>query len=220
MFPFIAIPAYTGSLTVQCAASLFAGLGDLARRGIVAEVRFLAGLCYIDIARDKMAAEFLASDCTDLVFLDDDVGFPPDGLWQILRHDRAIVGGVYPKKRDDLQWPFKPLRSPEGNYVMDDDGLLECSALPTGFLRISRKALETMIAAMPERAYSDDEGQALHDLFPRDRIDGRKRGEDYGFCALARDCGLKLFCEPDLTLTHTGQHTWTGNYDSFVRAHG
>lgn len=217
MRPFIAVPAYTGGLSVQCAESLLAGTFDLARRGIVAEVRFLAGLCYVDIARDKLAAQFLASDCTDLVFVDDDVGFPPDGLWKLLRHDRDIVAGIYPKKTPDAQWPFKPVRSEAGNYVMDEAGLLECAALPTGFVRIRRNVLETMIAHAPGLAYVDDEGNALHDMFPRERIDRKKWGEDYGFCARALDQGFRLLCEPDLTLTHTGGHTWTGNYDQFVR---
>lgn len=221
MKAFIATPAYSGSVSVEYAGALIAGLSDLNRRGIQTDISILPGLCYIDLARDQLARLFLLSDATDLIFVDDDVGFQPDGLWQLLRHDRDIVGGVYPKKTEQPEWPFKPLANENGGYVFDaETGLIECEGLPTGFLRIRRNVLERMTNAFPERVYVNDQGDQLHEFFPVERVGYRKFGEDYRFCQMARECGFRLWAEPDLTFTHTGRKVWAGNYDKFARAHG
>lgn len=182
---------------------------------MVAEVRLLPGLCYADIARDRLAADFLASDATDLIFIDDDVGFPADGLWKLLRHDRDIVGGMYPKKQDPVAWPSAILGAPDGRPLVDHEtGLIESAGLPTGFLRIRRRVIEVL--ATDERRYTTDDGDALWDLFPRDRFDGRKWGEDFRFCQLAREAGFQLWCEPRITFSHVGRRAWTGNFHEFL----
>ena len=212
----LATPAYGGSVAVECAGAVSAALFNMAGRGVACDWRILPGLCYVDIARDRLAATFLESPCTDLVFVDDDVGFPADALWKLLRHDRDIVGGVYPKKQADTAWPAAILGTEDGHPLVDPEtGLIECVGLPTGFLRIRRRVLETL--ATDERRYTTDDGDALWDLFPRDRFGGKKWGEDTRFCRIAREAGFRLWCEPDITFQHVGRKAWTGNYHDWLR---
>lgn len=214
----IATPAYSGSVSVEYVGALLSGLTDLAQRGIETDVKILPGLCYIDLARDQLAGLFLKSDCTDLVFIDDDVGFPADGLWKLLQHDRDIVGGIYPKKTETPQWPFIAAADADGNFVCDPEtGLIECEGLPTGFLRIRRNVFEVMTEKFHERRYTNDQGDELHEFFPVERIGNRKFGEDYRFCQMARECGFKLWADPDIDFSHAGRKVWTGNYGKFVR---
>jgi acetone carboxylase gamma subunit len=40
----------------------------------------LSGNCHVDDARNSVVREFLASDCTELVFIDADVSWEPETL--------------------------------------------------------------------------------------------------------------------------------------------
>jgi hypothetical protein len=46
-------------------------------------------------SRNELRKKFLASDCTHLFFMDDDMGFPPDALTLLLAHDAPVAVGVY-----------------------------------------------------------------------------------------------------------------------------
>jgi hypothetical protein len=46
-------------------------------------------------ARNELRKQFLASDCTHLFFMDDDMGFPADTLTLLLSHDAPVAVGVY-----------------------------------------------------------------------------------------------------------------------------
>jgi hypothetical protein len=204
----IATPTYSGQLSVEYVGSLMANLADLTVREIVPDIAFKPGLCYVALARNEMVGDFLASDADDLVFIDDDVGFPADAVWKLLRHDVDIVGGVYPYKRDDGQFPIRYL--PEGAPVIN--GLMLVEGLPTGFLRIRRRVFERMIEAMPERKFTDPISKICnHDLFACERVDGVWWGEDYRFCQLARSLGFKIWVEPDIDFRHVGRNVWRGN---------
>lgn len=212
----LATPAYSGSIAVECAGAVAAALFNMAGRGIVCDWKILPGCCYVDIARDRLAATFLRSDATDLIFIDDDLGFPADALWSLLRHDRDIVGGVYPKKQDPAAWPVGIFGTADGRPLVDPEtGLIECAGLPTGFLRIRRRVIEAL--ATDERRYTTDEGEEVWDIFPRDRKGGRKWGEDFRFCQIAREAGFKLWCEPRIAFSHVGRKAWTGDYHDWLR---
>lgn len=218
MHVFIATPAYSGALSVEYVGALLAGMSELGSAGIVTTWRALPGLCYVDMARAELVRAFLETDATDLFFIDDDVGFPADGMIRLLRRDVDIIGGAYPKKTEDAQYPVRPLTEPDGRPVVDPEtGLIECDGLPTGFLRIRRRVFETMVARFPDRAYQAD-GKTLYDLFPIERHSGQKWGEDFRFCQLARGCGFRVWCEPDIDFTHVGRRGWRGNYHEYLRA--
>src|SRR5690606_1740714 len=82
-------------------------------------------------------------DCTDLVFLDADVSWNPDDLIKLIKHDRDVVAGVYPKRSSrDKDFPVHVL--PGVALQADSDGLVEVAGAPTGFMKIKRHVLEKM----------------------------------------------------------------------------
>lgn len=203
---FLATPTYSGNLSVEYVGSLLANLADLTARGIVPDVNFLPGLCYVALARNQQLSMFLDSGASDLVFIDDDVGFPPDAIYRLLRHDREVVAGVYPQKRDDQRFPVRLLPG------ACESGLLECEGLPTGFMRIRRDVIERMIERMPERVFVDLEtGDRHYNFFSCEQVGQTWWGEDYRFCQLARSIGVRLWCDPDIDFRHVGRNVWRGN---------
>ncbi len=214
---FLAFPTYSASLTVECVGSLIANLADLTRRGIVPDIEFLPGNCYVALARNELVASFLESGCSDLIFIDDDVGFPADGIWRLLQHDLDVVAGAYPRKQDETAFPVRLLPGARQDH---ETGLIECEGLPTGFMRISRSVLERMIEAMPERKCTDPvTGKVTHDLFACERVDGVWWGEDYRFCQLARSVGARLWLDPSMAFRHVGRNVWRGTFIDHIQEH-
>jgi hypothetical protein len=212
---FLATPTYSGTLTVEYVGALLANAADLTGRGIVPDIHFRPGLCYIGLARNEIVTAFMETGIEDLVFLDDDVGFPADGVWKLLEHDRDVVAGVYPLKREGELYPVK---LKEG-ATRDNAGMIECDGLPTGFMRIKREVLARMIEAMPERAFVDRLTKATHyNLFSCEQVGDTWWGEDYRFCQLAREVGARLWCIPDMDFRHVGRNVWSGNLQTKLEA--
>lgn len=176
----------------------------LSEAGIQTAYLLLQGNCHVDDARNTVVRDFLASDCTELVFLDADVSWEPEHLVQLCQYDRDLVGGVYPYRREGNGKEAMPVRNKPGCFVPDADGLLEVEGLPTGFMRIKRHVLEAM--ARESRAFRKDNGGKIPLIFERDIYHGGRRGGDIGFCMRWRDMGGKLYAAANLRLGHCGKH--------------
>ncbi len=176
----------------------------LATAGIPSAYLLLTGNCHVDDARNSIVAEFLAGDCTDLVFLDADVSWEPHNLVALCQHDADVVGGVYPYRRPDA-YPGgeMPYRSLPGAQV-GDDGLLEVIGLPTGFMRIRRRVLETL-AASAETYKKKDGAGVVPIIFERTLESGTRWGGDLKFCMKWRDTGGVIYADYEMRLGHTGK---------------
>lgn len=208
---FIAIPTYSGAVRAECVSSLIASLVDLCGRGIEPSIQFMQGNSQIALARSVMVSKFLETDCTHLMFVDDDVGFPADGISKLIGHDVDLVGGMYPLKRDDCRFPIRIKDAqPLGR-------LIDCEGIATGFMCIKRSLIERMIAAMPERKFTElDTGAVHYDLFPCERINGVWWGEDYRFCQLATSIGAKVWCDPSIEMTHIGTKVYREDFKKWL----
>jgi len=192
----------------------------LAEEGIESAYLLLSGNCHVDDARNSVIAEFLTTDCTDLVFLDADVSWNEEDLVTLCQYDHDVVGGVYPYRRDGMQdaMPVRPLLSDE---VVAGDGLIEVEGVPTGFLRIRRVVLERLAEAVPH--FHKQGGSRTEDplIFERTLEDGIRWGGDLVFCNKWRAMGGKVFAATEMRLGHTGKKT---EYDSLAaclrRGHG
>src|SRR5262245_2222575 len=97
--------------TQPCAAYSTA-LAGTAQTLSLANVRFdvhlLHGCCHVDDARNYIIRDFLQSECTDLFFIDADMGWQPNAVLRLLKAPGDIVGGVYIHKSDLETYPFHP----------------------------------------------------------------------------------------------------------------
>lgn len=217
---YIAIPAYTGQVSVQTAHALLGGVPLLQSAGVDVTTDFLAGCCYLDHVRNLMVERFLKSDATDLLFVDADVGFGPEALLRIAKAPRPVVAGVYPKKTPDgsAQWPLDFT----GDYLASDaDGLIEAAHVATGFLRINRAVFETLEAngLAPAYAHQDIAKPEARRFFHCDVRGGLYWGEDFQFCEDWRLLGGSIHIIPDLDFEHAGGKVWRGNWGQWFLAY-
>lgn len=217
-----AVPALTGTLNVECVLSLMQAQRILDLKGIPHELFALSRATSISMARNTLAAMFLAdSEATDLFFIDSDVGFDPAAVLKLLERPEHIVAGIYPLKRDEGGFPVK-IKTKEGVPV-GQGGLVEAELLPAGFIRIKREVFTYLAAAHPELKYEDsvleiDSGAAKEafDFFGMGVYGRRFRTEDYAFCQRWRDLGGQLWVYPDIDFQHVGSKAYSANYHQYL----
>ena len=210
---FLAVAAYDG-LGAGFGYALFHYGQALQAAGIATELAIYSGNCHVDDSRNRLVRDFLLSDCTDLIFLDADVGSQGKSIVALAQYDRDVVAGIYPKKHGDDSYPVRMI---PGEIWSDRDGLIEAEGVPTGFLRIRRNVLERLAAEAVQYNARNDAGSAIPLIFERAVIDGVRWGGDYMFCRKWRDIGGKIYIDPSLRFEHSGEHTWTGNVGAWLR---
>jgi hypothetical protein len=170
--------------------------------GIQTAYLLLTGNCHVDDARNSVVAEFLASDATEMVFIDADVQWLPDGLVRLCSHDVDFVGAVYPY-RDIGRRTEMPCRNLPGAEI-DQSGLLEMDGLPTGFMLLSRTVLETL-AKDAQQFTGRDPGLPMPLLFERATVDGKRMSGDLVFCHKWRQTGGQIWADPEIRLGHSAK---------------
>ncbi len=173
----------------------------LTEAGIQSAYLLLSGNCHVDDARNVVVREFLASDCTDLVFLDADVCWEPADLVQLCRRDCDLVGGVYPYRRDGGE--AMPVRMMDSRKLRPD-GLIEVEGLPTGFMRIKRHVLEKVAAASPWYFDKTHRTALVFDR-PDPDAEGTRWGGDIAFCRKWTALGGTMYADAELRLGHSGK---------------
>jgi len=204
-------------------------------------------------ARNICVAMFLANkDATHLLFVDADIQFRGDYvikmLWDQLNNpDIDIICGAYSKK--GINWKsiidavknghddYKTLTHQNQNFAinpmqkkiqMHKQGLIEVHDGATGFMLISRKAIEKLVAKYQHLKYENDiQGQTgsytdyLYALF-NTGVEGQgelkhikktKRflSEDYYFSRLCQKHKIKIWLDPRIHLGHVGQYIYGGD---------
>jgi hypothetical protein len=155
------------------------------------------------------------------------------------KSDKDVVCGLYPKKH--IRWDkvaaavkrgvpdnelaacctdlvFNPVGLP-GSFNLYDP--LEVSEVGTGFMMIQRRVFEKFAETYPKLTYHSDgreaggqgEGEILACFGSHIEETGRRRylTEDFNFCRLVRQMGMKVWVAPWLQLNHLGYFKFIGN---------
>lgn len=188
----VGVPTIDGKPCAQTVDSLLAetvlGFGQ----GVHFLVKWEIGCSLIGVARNKLARWFLdtkGADC--LIFVDADISWTGGELARLAKRPEDVIGGTYRAKTDEIKFHVRGPIEKHGD-------VLKVEGVPTGFLKISRKALETVKA----EPYTDDAGRDMRNWFPTGMHNGQLWGEDYGFCRLWRESGGDVFLDPSIKLRH------------------
>ena len=220
----IGTPAHH-DVAVTYAISLAGTVSLLERSGISHEIRVVVGCSHLPKARNELVAEFLASDKTDLLMVDSDMGWAPNDAVRLLASPHRLIGGVGRKKWDapNADPNVWCATFPSGNLVQDAHGAVEVERVGTGFLRISRALAETMVAAHPEWKRQAPDGVLphvkpfYHRIFAFADDGDRELSEDFAFCDAWRALGGRVWIDPEIDLSHIGTHDYSGRVSEIFR---
>ena len=216
----VGTPAMDGRVHVEYVQALLQSQIAARHAGISVTIHFVVQDSLIMQARNGILAVFRESEATDLVFIDSDIAWDPEGFLKLVAHDVPIVAGVYRRKSENISFT---VQFPDSKSVQRDvrSGLIEASRVGAGFLRLRRDAIEQMVAAYPQlRHVPSASGEELdrYGLFDTSLKDGAFCGEDYTFCDRWRAIGGTIWIDPDIRLSHIGTTAYTGSIWDFLKS--
>lgn len=158
-------------------------------------------------------------DATHMLFVDSDMQFEPELVFDMLAADKPLVGCLYPKKRLPISWvgsALDPPAEPEGN-------LLELEGLGCGVMLIRKDCITNMIETGNVEVEDNPQGVLKELVAPHggtrvihafDRVNdgGRRLSEDFSFCFRHRQAGGKVYAVINHTLCHLGLMQFVGRY--------
>lgn len=214
-------------------ASLASTLLLLQEQGIRVTFQFVVGSSVVHKARNELVAHFLASDFTDLLFIDDDMQWAPETVLRLLGSDKPLIGGVgrmrcQKPNSDPAVWCWRPLRGSDGTLVQDAMGAIEVRGFGAAMMLINRRVFADMVEAHPEwkRNGAADWAPALRAHYfeffnqtERDETvgDGQEElSEDYGFCHRWRRMGNSVWIDPTIRLGHVGAFNYAGAVEDLL----
>jgi hypothetical protein len=209
----------------QYTSSLMRTISLLGALGIRCYVQNIVGSSNLPRARNELVAAFLATDYTDLLFIDDDMGWDAQAVVRVLASDKPVVAAIGAKKveRDDedpAKWCF--MAAPEAEYAQDDMGNIRVWRVGTGFLKIERRVFEEMALRHPEWKRSGwanmpDDAKRWYYRFFAFPDDPDETGEDFFFCNNWRAMGGEIWMDPTIRLTHVGEKEYSGNLTALLQ---
>ena len=210
----------------------------LTENNIDLSVSFLFNESLIQRGRNLLAHQFMQNEAaTHLMFIDADIKFNPADIVLMLRADKDIICGVYPKK--EINWytvekavkegvPVDKLKTKTGSMVVNLVGYdgevtvpagepLEIWNGGTGFMLIKKEVLTKMKENLPSyvndvKVLSGEVTDRITEYFACAIEPGLERllSEDYYFCWKARKYGFKIYAAPWVNLGHFGSYLFEG----------
>lgn len=225
---FFATPCYSGLITDQYFLSMFRATQHLMKLGIDFRITTIRNESLVTRARNILTAMFLESPCTHLFFIDADIEFDPESVIRAIGLDKEIIAGAYPKKTLPIQYAINlKVLDPSTGKINVDRGAVEVIDASTGFFCIKREVIEKMTVEYPHLHYKND--ASLDPKFNKhcyaffdthlDEKDNRYLSEDYYFCRLAQQMGIKVWIDPSTKLNHVGSYTFEGNVAQILQGH-
>lgn len=208
----IGTPCYDGKIEVWYANSLVETIKQSPSYNMDIFPIWLSYDALIQRARNDLIALMLEMDCDDIIFIDSDISWQPEWFFRLLNYPVDVVGGTYPKKGDDEMYPVKHLEISKNPNT--DTGLLEVDGLGTGFLKMSRRAIEYLwnnSAVYAEKEY----GKVRRMVFDVVIKDEGMISEDIWVCMKLKQGGFPIWLDTTITCDHVGIKKYTGNFNTY-----
>ncbi|WP_064840547.1 hypothetical protein [Rhizobium sp. N324] len=205
-------------------ASMLSTVLTLRDHGIRCTFQFVVGSSIVHKARNELVAYFLASDYTDMIFIDDDMEWSPTAVLRLLGSDKPLIGGVGRQRvqkpnSDPRVWCMRVPPDMADPLRTDDMGAVEVGGFGAAFMLINKIVFERLVDAHPEwqlkapSDWSDDIRPFYFEFFRQGHpgVPGDETGEDYVFCDRWRAIGEEVWVDPSIVLGHVGSFNYRGS---------
>jgi hypothetical protein len=226
---FVFVPAFGQTIQATTFLTTHALMGQLAAKGIGAGISTLS---FPDIAELRNMALTIwydtLPDVSHLLFIDADMGFPSEMVFDMLAFGEPIVGSIYPQRRLPITWAG----SGSGDTHSERRGnFMRVEGVGMGCTLIARTAIDKMLEVFPEmvdtRLELHPAAQMLQQTGTKrmircfDKIDIPDRGqvsEDLSFCLRWGKCGGQVWGAIGYKMSHVGPFDYCGRYLDMVEA--
>jgi hypothetical protein len=218
----IGLPSYDYKVSSKLAISLASFCVQATKHGVDIQVCNISGCSVVSRVRNLIVKDFLASDCTDLMFIDSDINFNYEDIFRLMAWNTSpkmgIVGGVPVARKKGSVYISTLEQDADGGIYMNAYGLVKAKRIATAFMLIRRDVIETLRDNHPEWQYHDDRVENGHsDKICYSFFDFKSTpegyvGEDYTFCDRATEHGYEVWIDPTIKLGHMGITEFEGSF--------
>jgi glycosyltransferase involved in cell wall biosynthesis len=211
----IGTPSYDGRIDVWFANSLIATVKQAEKKGIFVHAIYTSYDSLIQRARNSLVRLALTGGYDDLFFIDSDCEWEPEWFFRLLDRPEPIVGGALIKKTDKEGYTVK-LLDKQLKYSQDKK-LIEVNGVGTGFMKVSKFALEKLWEISDPYMSEGEEHRMICDIKVEN---GDLISEDYVLGNKWKSLGYKVWLDPTITLNHIGTKKFKGNFNKFIEKNG
>jgi choline kinase len=211
----IGTPSYDGRIDVWFANSLLSTVKMSYEKDVHVHAIYVSYDSLVQRARNSLFKIALEEGYDDLFFIDSDVEWEPEWFFRILERPEPIVGCALIKKSDNEGYTVKLVD--KDLKWSNDKKLLEADGVGTGFMKVSRFALEKLWEVSDPYMSEGKEHRMVCDI----RVEnGDLISEDYIVCRKWQDLGYKTWIDPTITINHIGIKKYKGDFNAFIKKNG
>jgi hypothetical protein len=205
----IATPAYSGKVDIPYTLSFSNTMHLLQLNNIQVSPLITASGSLLVAERNRIIEAFWQSNCTHLLMVDSDLGWPAQAVLAMLQTEKEFVAGIYPARGEKNIFLFRPIVTKE-QTIECEKHLIKMEYIPSGFMLLSRSAIKKMRDKFPELYFEPKNKTAVNSpsagycLFNTEVWNGEFWGEDYVFCRRAREAGIDIWVDPLIQFDHAG----------------
>ena len=209
----IATPSHDGTVCCDYAVAMAEIFRQAQDRGYNLNLEFWMYESLIQKARNNLLAKAYRQNFDDMVWIDADQGFTADAFFQLLSHPVDAVALPVRMKTDEPRFNIRP-ENPREHKWDNGLGLLEVGGIGTGFLRLTRRAIQVLWDAGTPYNEDGEERRMVCNLEIRN---GGLISEDIQICERLQDAGIKIYADISSTCDHFGIKKFSGDYLSRSR---
>ena len=239
---FIGTPCYGGQCTKQYAGSLLNFHSQAHKKGVEMVLDTTENESLITRARNLTVARFMnKDDCSHLLFIDADINFDAQTIFDAIDADEDVVVSPYPKKKINWENGAKAVKEGKTDKLnrltselvvnmkssamkIHKDKYVDVLDGATGFMLIKKHVFQQMIDKHPELKCKNDHSAnaAIKDYYCLfdcliDPDSKRYLSEDYAFCRRWQMMGGSIKLNIESTLGHVGTVPFTFNLKNRLR---
>lgn len=204
----LASPCYSGQVDVWYTHSLVNTIKMSFERDVEITPMWVSFDALIQRARNDTIQLALEGGYDDIIWIDSDIEWQPEWFYKLLDYPEDVVGGTYRKKGDREEYVLRKLdkMGPDPST-----GLIEVSGLGTGFVKMSRRAMQYLwdVSAPYIDPKDGKERRMVFDVVIKgmDMI-----SEDIIAFMKLTEGGFKIWLDPNMTCNHIGPYKFTGDF--------
>jgi len=179
---------------------------------------FPPGDAMVQNACNSLVAAAREKDFDDLIIIGPDQDWEPEWIVKLLSYPVDCVGGPVRKKTDARElYNVKTWGGVHGFYRHPTHDIITAAdlAIGTGFMRLSRKALNILWDAA-EKYTILGTGTPSAWIFDIRPVDGLLVGEDIHICNTLRLHDVDVWLDPTMNCGHVGQKRFVGDFAAWL----
>jgi hypothetical protein len=208
----IGTPALDGKVQAWYTDSLCNSIKLCAANGIDLQPVILIDESILPMARNELLNIAYQDNFESIVFIDSDQVWDAKALLDVINSQHDVIGLPVVSKTDQ-PGNFNVKLQGIDQIQKDEKGNIKVNAVGTGFLKLSRKALEALWNSNPTTIFR---GKELKLICEYATSYNEFIGEDIYLCNKLKELEFDIWVNPNSTCAHIGNKVWMGDFAHFL----